>query len=449
MREALRSGNVDSTLISSSNPNGWPLPEHKYLLKDSVGVQVALVVTRDASWNRIPFLYRAMIGDAAIMASEQQDRTLISAEDSLLAIADKYDVSSVAFQRDDAARATLQWINRQPEALRTVYRGAFDQVRRTSSEVEPKPSFPPKGSLAGRIYFATTREDTGNQTLEYRFGDARTDIVKCGEIEFPIGNGQTGSARFAGAITADSDQCGLQMNAALQSSKRLLLFIHGFNNRFAEAAERAILLKSTLRDKAEVLMWSWPSKRDGLGANYDYDKESASGVAQEKLVRLLKAMAPASKSASLDLLAHSMGGWHTIGALRVLSSGDSYPVLQNVALAAPDIPKDEFVFALGDMRRVTKRLTLYACAWDFALMVSQQINAFPRAGTGGADSIVVSDQLESIDVDGKFASTNHSYVFEAGKVLTDLTLLIVNDNDAAQRGLTKQNKSPWYYWIFQ
>jgi hypothetical protein len=73
------------------------------------------------------------------------------------------------------------------------------------------------------------------------------------------------------------------------------------------------------------------------------------------------------------------------------------------------------------------------------------MNAYPRAGTGGDSDIVVNEQIESIDVEAGF-STNHSYVFEPGKVLNDLSSLVLTGADASGRGLLKASKTPWHYW---
>ena len=45
--------------------------------------QVGVAITQDAWWDRIPFVYRAMIGDAAIAASQRLDQALVETESSL------------------------------------------------------------------------------------------------------------------------------------------------------------------------------------------------------------------------------------------------------------------------------------------------------------------------------------------------------------------------------
>ena len=57
--------------------------------------------------------------------------------------------------------------------------------------------------------------------------------MKCGEIEFSASDPNQTTAAFVGPVTADSIACGSSINNILQSSKRMLIFVHGFNSRFA------------------------------------------------------------------------------------------------------------------------------------------------------------------------------------------------------------------------
>lgn len=442
---ALRAGKFDSAVISSAQPANWFLPAHKFVLSNSVKANVALVVTRNAAWDKMSFAHRAMIADAAIEVSQQIDQTILDSEKKLFSeAADKL----VTFSAFDADRATRQWIAQQPQVLRARYTSIYEGIKQMDLTV-PRPSSAPRSSNdAARIRFATTRDDTGDDQFRYRFGDDRTDVVKCGEVAPLPGSSNDSALAFAGSITNDSEACRDLISKVLKASKRMLLFVHGFNNRFAEAAERAMLLKTVVGRDTEVVLWSWPSKRDGLTGNYNYDKESVSGEALQSFKKLLKALKSGSKTVPIDILAHSMGSWHTVNALRDLADDPAHPDLQTVVFAAPDVPVNEFKFALKDMRMNAKRLTLYACDRDWALQLSQALNAAPRAGTGGAQEIIVDSRLDSIDVPPRWLSTNHSYVFEAGKVLDDVSAIVVYGTDPGMRGLLRYPKSPWHYWSF-
>jgi esterase/lipase superfamily enzyme/TRAP-type C4-dicarboxylate transport system substrate-binding protein len=450
---ALKAGDVDSLIVSTGNSENWALADQQFLLTDGLKAQVAVVLTQDASWGRIPFVYRAMIGDAAIAASQRLDQALAETESSVLNRARSSGATLQSFSNEDATRAATQWISDQPEQLRDIYSKVLDFQRNVNQPNPPSPGVPGRGGQSSRLYFATTREDTGSADYRYRFGDVRTDIVKCGQIQFSANpSGQT-TVAIAGPVTTNSTptskECGDLLNGVLASSKRMLIFVHGFNNRFSDAVDRAMALKTALGNDTEVVLWSWPSKRDGLAGNYSYDKESVGGSWRQSFVRFLRTLKPASEQKPLSILAHSMGSWYTIGTLVVLSDEDDRPVIDNVVFAAPDVPTDEFRNALADLSRVAKHRTLYACGWDWALLMSQDINAYPRAGTGGDTDIIVSDGLESIDVDAAWLSTNHSYVFDPGKVLADLSALVLTESDAGARGLQEKPKSPWHYWRFR
>jgi esterase/lipase superfamily enzyme/TRAP-type C4-dicarboxylate transport system substrate-binding protein len=447
VRAALQRGAVDSVLIQPSNRTTWNLVDRGFLLTNSVKAEVAVVVTRDASWSRMPFVYRAMIGDAAVAASRRFDRASSEAEREFAIRAKSQGLSLVTFQSEDATRATRQWISGQPEAMRGIYTNVYDKIKEGDQQTN-RPLTPGRGGQTGRVYFATTRDDTGHGTFSYRFGDARTDVVKCGQIQYSLTNPGQSAASFVGKVTADNTACGTYLGGVLQSNKRVLIFVHGFSNRFSEAAERAIALKNAIGNEIEVVLWSWPSKRDGLVGSYPYDKESVGGVARHRFDHLLKALKAHSERTPLSILAHSMGGWHTIGVLQGLSDHPDRPNIQNVVFAAPDVPTDEFNFALKDLDPTARRITLYACRWDVALILSKEINEYPRAGYGGERDIVVANKLESIDVDSKWFSINHSYVFETGKVLDDLTALVLSDSGASNRGLLQKPKAGWHYWSF-
>jgi esterase/lipase superfamily enzyme len=352
----------------------------------------------------------------------------------------------VTFTAEDASRATRQWIGEQPEALRAIYNSVYEYVK-TPQPQSPAPPIPGRRSESGTVYFATTREETTESALQYKFGDVRTDVVKCGKIQFR-NQGSSSSADFDGQIVENTKSCGAMLDDLLASSTRMLIFVHGFNNRFSDAVDRAIILKNALGADTTVVLWSWPSKRDGLGGNYDYDKESVSGAAQRRLTGILRAMKLNSSTKPINILAHSMGGWHVLQVLETLSEDNDPVKLTNVIFAAPDIPADEFGFGLPALSHMAERNTLYACGWDWALVFSQDMNDFRRAGTGG-NNIVVSKGLDSIDVDASF-SLNHSYVFETGKVLDDLTAIVTTgvDPDAAPRSLSEVPKDSWHYWKF-
>lgn len=441
--------------INPADLKNLPIPNNSNLLANASRTSTAIMVINNKRWNAIPFRYRARVDDAAVVASKAIDKLRLQQERKLLS-----QVSVTRFSDTDREEAVRSWIEKQPEAFRSIYRSAYDAVLRTeknnggdlSGLKWPSATTPAANSRAAaagagvppKIYFATTREQNSTEAnLDYRFGDARTDIVKCGTIK----KNPQGKPHLVGQVIASSTACGTWLNGILESVDRALIFVHGFNNRFSDAVARGLLLKRQLGSKVAVILWSWPAKREALGANYLYDKESAVGLAALNLHRLFKAIKPGSKHARLDILAHSMGAWDLLDVLPPLFDDAGRPTVHQVIFAAPDVPRDQLQGELSYLHAMGIHTTLYACGDDWALRLSHALNAFPRAGTGGS-SIIVNRQADSINVDGKWFSTNHSYVFEVPQVLHDVDTLVATDEGPAARGLEEKPKTPWHYWIF-
>ena len=443
---ALTVGSVDSAVVNSGDTESWALPDGGYLVTNSIQAQVGVVLAVNRNWYEIPFLYRAMIGDAAITASTRRDKSLVDSEQTLRDQADAMRLSPVTFQAEHTSSAIGSWIEQQPEEERDAYIRALEDVKSFSAPRSRVPVDEQRRSEAGRIFFATTREDTHAPGLEYRFGDSRTNTIKCGEISYERSQGELPRADIVGTVTANNAACEAYLNGVLQQSERTLIFVHGFNNRFWDATIRAMLLKDNLGAESELVLWSWPSRRDAWGPSYGYDKESAQGAALIRFEELLKALKQGAETPpSLDILAHSMGGQHATSAVTRLSSQTNPPHLRNLVFAAPDIPTDEFSLVLDDIQRNAGRVTLYACGWDWALMLSKKLHQYSRVGTGGRD-IFVDSRLESINVGAELFSRNHSYVFEAGPALHDMKTLLLTNDDASGRGLQRKPKAPWHYW---
>ncbi len=443
---ALRAGSIDAGLLTSANQGTWHFSDVRFMLTDSIKAQVALVATRDASWEQLPFPLRAKVGDAAVAASGRNNAALIESENALFITAKQANVTLVAFEPSDALQASRQWIEQQPLALRDGYVRAYGLARRPDG-LRPSAPTTTRQAQAGKIYFATTRGATDDPSVAYHFGDRASDTfsITCGEVDYSPAQGDV---RFSGPKDSGVDRCGSRINSLLISGRPVLIFVHGFNNRFSDAIQRAMILKESLGDGMEVLVWSWPSKRDGLTGNYYYDKESAGGNSRQAFLEFLKTLQLGSITKPINILAHSLGGWHTMNVLTGLARDAGRPKFGNVAMAAPDVAVDEFKSSLDRMHAVSRRLSLYACGSDHALEISRNWHDFARAGTGGDSIVIANDRLDSIDVDAKFFSANHSYVFEAGKVLDDLKALVSSDKDAGGRGLSKNATPTGFYWTF-
>jgi esterase/lipase superfamily enzyme len=145
-----------------------------------------------------------------------------------------------------------------------------------------------------------------------------------------------------------------ELNAQLArrpaGSRKVILFIHGYNTMFAEGLYRFAQVVHDAQSSAAPVFFSWASR--GQLSQYVYDTNSATAArdALEHTIRLLFA----SNADQINILAHSMGNWVTVEALRQIKISESLPhvgKLGLVVLAAPDIDLDVFK---SEMRRFGK-----------------------------------------------------------------------------------------------
>jgi esterase/lipase superfamily enzyme len=154
----------------------------------------------------------------------------------------------------------------------------------------------------------------------------------------------------------------------------VLVFVHGFNTRFDEAAFRFAQIVQDSGSSRQIVpvLFSWPSW-GGL-TTYAYDRESAS-VSRDALAQLLISLAKDPRVGEISVLAHSMGGWLAMEALRTvaLRQGTIPPRITDVMLAAPDIDIDVAVTQARVVGTRHPRITLFTASDDQALRVSRLV----------------------------------------------------------------------------
>ena len=92
---------------------------------------------------------------------------------------------------------------------------------------------------------------------------------------------------------------------------------------------------------AAPVLFTWPSRGGVL--NYNYDKESAT-FSRSDLAYVLRTAAENPAVADITLLAHSMGAWIAMEAVRQIALEDKGDLakIDNIVLASPDIDVDVF-----------------------------------------------------------------------------------------------------------
>jgi esterase/lipase superfamily enzyme len=175
--------------------------------------------------------------------------------------------------------------------------------------------------------------------------------------------------------------------------KHVLVFVHGFNNRFEDAVFRYAQIVHDSRANGVPVLFTWPSRGSVFAYGYDYESATYSRDALEDGLRFL-ARDPEVKE--ITVLAHSMGNWVTLEALRQMAIRDGRVAekIRSVMLAAPDVDIDlarEYVATMGERR---PHVTLFVSKDDRALAVSRKIWGGQRLGSIDPDQEPFKSALE-------------------------------------------------------
>lgn len=164
---------------------------------------------------------------------------------------------------------------------------------------------------------------------------------------------------------------------------RVMLFVHGYNTGFDDAVFRLAQIVHDAGYPGTPVLFSWASA--GKTTGYIYDKESAN-AARDDLEATLK-MLSKTRAKSIDIIAHSMGTWVTMEALRQLAienNRDLNGKLGYVVLASPDIDVDVFKKQMIRYGKPDKPFTVLLSGDDRALQISSLISGSkPRVGDYG------------------------------------------------------------------
>ena len=240
-----------------------------------------------------------------------------------------------------------------------------------------------------------------------------------------------------------------EMKARLDGTdtKVVLLFVHGYNVGFAEAAMRTAQLAYDLRFAGVPMFFSWPSAAQTTAYFQDAETAQLSEGAFDQVLEDLAAL-PAT---DVYVVAHSMGSRIVTQVLKSrVERGRPTQHLSELLLAAPDINAKLFrdVIAPRLARLERTRTTIYASSSDLALKASRAMHGFERVGdTSG--KVFVYKGMETIDaskVSLVMRAFGHSYLMDSKSVLKDLHTIVRERLPANMRGLTETGKLPDLYW---
>lgn len=246
------------------------------------------------------------------------------------------------------------------------------------------------------------------------------------------------------------------------TSDDILLFVHGYNTSWEQAALRAAQFTYDLEFRGLPVLFSWPS----LGKTLGYPADEASVAwAVPHLVHVLGRLMSDTGARRIHIIAHSMGNRATTGALDQLMRGrhDFGTPLRELVFAAPDIDAGTFRQFITDFNaalaagageeNALPRLTMYACGVDSALDFSDVIHRAGRAGQT-TDGVIVIAPMETVVVtdivveDQRDDRLGHAYFCTNRSVIGDLFGVVLRGAKPSDRFGLKPARDPvGEYWL--
>jgi esterase/lipase superfamily enzyme len=204
------------------------------------------------------------------------------------------------------------------------------------------------------------------------------------------------------------------------SDRNVLVYIHGFNTGFDEAAQRAAQLGFDLKVPGITVLYSWPSR--GSTSAYLSDL-SAIEASEGQIAEFLIAVSALADRGKVHIIAHSMGNR---GLLRALHRATTQAALRSgtrfgqIFLSAPDISVAAFRQLASVYPQVSERTTLYVADQDKALAALEWITD-GTGRVGGAPPVLVLPGIDTVRVRGtSLFRLGHSYFAEEPDVLRDI-----------------------------
>nr|WP_237352787.1 alpha/beta hydrolase [Rhizobium leguminosarum] len=151
-----------------------------------------------------------------------------------------------------------------------------------------------------------------------------------------------------------------------------LVFIHGFNNTYEDSVFRLAQIVHDSGMQATPILFTWPSRAQLTG--YEYDKESTN-YSRTALEQSLRVLAADPDVKDITILAHSMGTWLAMESLRQMGIRDGHvnAKIHNVILASPDIDIQVFAKQYVEMGEPKPKFTIFVSQDDRALAASSFI----------------------------------------------------------------------------
>lgn len=298
---------------------------------------------------------------------------------------------------------------------------------------------PAFGATRRDVYVGTTRiadatgRPTGDRSESLSFSQISVSIPprhEPGKVESPRRGERTDAARHFAASGTRAFEDSAEFRAAIAAQLRLsprgrrevALYVHGFNNTFADGVFRVAQISHDLDLPGLAAHYSWPSAAQPL--NYAYDRDSVLH-ARDGLERLLSQIRDAGAD-HVTLIAHSMGSllaMETLRQIEIGAAGRAQSLVQAVVLFSPDLDVDVFRAQARRIGRLPDPFIIFTSRRDRALGLSARLTG-QRARLGNLEDFGRLADLKVIVLDvSAFASAGGLNHFSVARSPTLMRLL--------------------------
>ena len=286
---------------------------------------------------------------------------------------------------------------------------------RARNVLQPEQGAVYPGATPVSMLVATTRSPD-NALPGQMFTGERSDLLNFAEITVsvpPAGARKVGDVQWprqlpanpatdfttlsARMLTESQAMAAFNQRMRKQRQRRVLVFVHGYNTSFEDAVYRFTQIIHDSGAPAMPVLFTWPSR--GRLLAYGFDRESGN-FSRDSLEKLLAALNSDPQVGEIAILAHSMGNWVTLEALRQMAirNGRIAPKINSVMLAAPDVDFDVFrrqIAAIGPKR---PPFVIFTSQDDEALAFSRRVWGRTRLGAINPQAEPYRSELKRDDI---------------------------------------------------
>ena len=308
----------------------------------------------------------------------------------------------------------------------------------TRSEESAKAQHEP---VSVKLWFGTIRKLTETR-LSPGFGNSRDDTISYGTCEVVVPKrrkvGSLGSGFWRRLMSWNDDRVKFDdqsiilmspadywrslsqsIESLVSDENHALVFIHGYNVSFTDAARRTAQIAVDLPLPGPAAFFAWPSKAHLFGYLAD---EATIKYAASHLARFLSDFVTMSGAQKIHVIAHSMGNRGLLDSIEtVIQEVNRSQPFDQIFLAAPDVDADVFGQQSAVYERAARQTTLYVSRRDKAVWLSRLIHDEHRVGYYTAEEPPkIFPAIDTIRVKGDFDlfDLGHGYVGSEDSVLS-------------------------------